>query len=130
MALISTGKYLKSDSLSEEGTIHKVSSCSEEQLKTDDGQMERKWILNLSGLKPLILNATNTRRCVAAFGTAETDDWVGQEIIAYCDPTIEFGGKIIGGVRLRPVPKKQPAKAKVAPVASGNIANGDDSIPF
>jgi len=130
MALISTGKYLKSDSLSEEGSIHKVLSCTEEQLKADDGQMERKWILNLSGLKPLILNATNTRRCVAAFGTAETDDWVGQEIIAYCDPTIEFGGKIIGGVRLRPVPKKQPAKAKVARVASGNIANGDDSIPF
>ena len=130
MALISTGKYLKSDSLSEEGTIHKVLSCTEEQLKADDGQMERKWMLTLSGLKPLILNATNTRRCVAAFGTAETDDWVGQEIIAYCDPTIEFGGKIIGGVRLRPVPKKQPAKAKVAPVASGNITNGDDSIPF
>ena len=121
MALISTGKYLKSDSLTEEGSIHKVVSCTEEQLKADDGQMERKWILNLSGLKPLILNATNTRRCVAAFGTAETDDWVGQDIIAYCDPTIEFGGKIIGGVRLRPVPKKQNAKAKSA---------GDDSITF
>lgn len=129
MALISTGKYLKSDSLSEEGSVHKVVSCTEDQLKADDGSMERKWILTLSGLKPLILNATNTRRCVAAFGTAETDDWVGQEIIAYCDPTIEFGGKVIGGVRLRPVPKRQPAKAKAAPVPAGD-GTGDDSIPF
>ena len=129
MALISTGKYLKSDSLTEEGSIHKVVSCTEEQLKADDGSMERKWILNLSGLKPLILNATNTRRCVAAFGTAETDVWVGQDIICYCDPTIEFGGKVIGGVRLRPVPKKQNAKAKAAPVPAGD-ETGDDSIPF
>jgi hypothetical protein len=127
MALISTGKYLKADSLTESGSSYKVLSCGEEDLPMGDDGTERKWVLHLEGLKPLILNATNTRRLVAAFGTAETDAWVGKHIIAYNDTSIEFAGKITGGVRLRSVPRKAGKGTAAAAAAAGDAADG---MPF
>lgn len=129
MALISTGKYLKREDVTEEGTAHKIVSCSQQQLLMGDGQSETKWVLTLGELKPLILNSTNIRRCVAAFGTQETDEWIGRSIIVYDDPEIEFGGKIVGGVRLRAVPKKAAPKPK--PKAELVVDDDDESpVPF
>ena len=123
MAIITTGKYLKREEVTEEGEAHKVVSCVQQVLSMGDGESETKWVLTLSDLKPLILNATNIRRCVAAFVTSETDEWIGKSIVVYDDPEIEFGGKIVGGVRLRAVPKKTP-KAKAAPV------DDESPVPF
>ena len=124
MPVISTGKYLKREHVTEEGSTHKVVSCGEETINSADGESEMKWILHLENLKPIILNATNIRRCVAAFGTSETDDWVGRPIVCYDDPEIEFGGRQVGGVRLRAVPVKAKAKAK------SKKPTDVDEIPF
>jgi hypothetical protein len=125
MAIITTGKYLKREEVSEDGSTHKVISVVSQMLSMGDGQSETKWVLTLSDLKPLILNATNIRRCVAAFGTSETDEWTGKSIVVYDDPSIEFGGKIVGGVRLRAVPKKA-TKTKAAPV----VDDDESPVPF
>jgi hypothetical protein len=111
MPTITTGKYLKREELTEEGTKHTVVSIDQQSVSNPDGTSDDKWVLLLSGLKPLIMNATNIRVGVAAFGTSETDEWIGRPIVAYDDPTVEFGGKIVGGVRLRAVPKKVTKKA-------------------
>ena len=89
-----------------------------------DGGSESMWILYLSELKPLIMNATNIRRAVAAFGTAEVNDWNGMKIIVYDDETVEFGGKVVGGVRLRAIPAKAKSKAK------SKKPTDVDEIPF
>jgi hypothetical protein len=119
MPVISTGKYLKRESVSAEGEIHTVIKCAEEEINSADGGSESKWILYLSDLKPLIMNATNIRRAVAAFGTAEVNDWGGKPLIVYDDDSVEFGGKVVGGVRLRAVPAKAKAKKPA-----------DDDTPF
>jgi len=67
MPVISTGHYLKRESVSAEGDTHTIIKCVEEEINSADGS-ETKWILYLSDLKPLIMNATNIRRCIAAFG--------------------------------------------------------------
>ena len=118
LPVISTGKYLKRESVTEEGEAHTVIKCAEEEINSSDGGSETKWILYLSDLKPLIMNATNIRRAVAAFGTAEVNDWGGMKIIVYDDATVEFGGKIVGGVRLRAIPAK------------GKKPTSVDEIPF
>jgi hypothetical protein len=125
MPVISTGKYLKREHVTEEGSTHKVVSCGEETINSADGESEMKWILHLENLKPIILNATNIRRCVAAFGTSETDDWVGRPIVCYDDPEIEFGGRQVGGIRLRAVPATK-AKSK----AKSKKPTDVDEIPF
>jgi len=122
MPTITTGKYLKRDELSEEGDPYTVESVEEQEVSLNDGGTEKKWVMQLSDLKPLILNATNIRRAVAAFGSSETEDWIGKRIIAYDDPEIEFGGKIVGGVRLRAVPARGAKAPKKSPP--------EDSIPF
>ena len=126
MPVISTGHYLKRESVSAEGEIHTVIKCVEEEINSADGGSETKWILYLSDLKPLIMNATNTRRAIAAFsGDAETLNWVGKKLIVFDDESVEYGGKVVGGVRLRAVPAKAKAKAKAK-----KSADLGDEIPF
>jgi hypothetical protein len=120
---ITTGKYLKREDLTTEGEAFKVVSVTLTPLELGGGEQETKWVLVLEGLKPLILNATNIRRCVAAFHTSETDEWIGQKIVAYDDPDIEYAGKVVGGVRLRAVPKRG-GRSKAAPTVD------DSEIPF
>ena len=125
MPVISTGKYLKRESVPAEGEVHKVIKCVEEEINSSDGGSETKWILYLSDLKPLIMNATNIRRAVAAFGgDSETDNWHGRQIVVYDDDSVEFGGKVVGGVRLRAVPAKSKSKAK------SKKATDEDEMPF
>jgi hypothetical protein len=130
MPTITTGKFLKREELTEAGSTHTVVSVEQQELSLGDGNTESKWVLALSDLKPLILNATNIRRAVGAFGSSETDDWIGQSIVAYDDPEIEFGGKIVGGVRLRAVPKPRPKPVKTAGGASRSTEKTGTDIPF
>jgi hypothetical protein len=125
MPVISTGHYLKRESVSAEGDTHTIIKCVEEEINSADGGSETKWILYLSDLKPLIMNATNIRRCIAAFaGDDETDNWPGKRIVVYNDDSVEFGGKVVGGVRLRAVPAKAKSKAK------SKKPTDVDEIPF
>ena len=125
MPVISTGHYLKRESVSAEGDTHTVIKCVEEEINSADGGSETKWILYLSDLKPLIMNATNIRRCIAAFaGDSETDNWPGRKIVVYDDDSVEFGGKVVGGVRLRAVPVKAKSKSKSKKAADA------DEMPF
>ncbi|MDA1095366.1 MAG: hypothetical protein O3A25_19205 [Acidobacteria bacterium] len=125
MAIITTGRYLKREDVTEAGSIHRIVSVVQEALRTGtEGETELKWLLTVDDLKPLILNATNIRRLVAAFESQDTDDWIGQRIVLYDDPTIEFGGKQVGGVRVRAVPRATPKKKP----ASTNLTIED--IPF
>ena len=127
MPVISTGKYLKRESVSAGGEIHSIIKCVEEEINSSDGGSETKWILYLSDLKPLIMNATNIRRCIAAFaGDSETDNWPGRKIVVYDDDSVEFGGKVVGGVRLRAVPSKAKSKAKSKATKPTDV----DEIPF
>lgn len=141
MATITTGKFLRREDVSEAGTTVKVVRVWQEKLRLPDGGSETKWLVEFAHgsdtLKPLVLNSTNIRRCVATFGTQETDDWVGKAIVVYDDPTIEFGGKLVGGLRLRAVAKKavppdpvededEPTPARKKRGASASA----DKVPF
>ena len=115
---ISTGKYLKANQLTEEGTVHTVISCEEETIQSQTGGDEVKWVLHLSDdLKPLILNSTNINRLVAAFSTDDVDLWAGQPIIVYNDASISYAGTVTGGCRVRAVkaPKRASKRAKAQP---------------
>ena len=52
--------------------------------------------------KWLVLNSTNGAALAAFTNTSKPSDSIGKQIEIYVDPTISFGGKIVGGVRLRP----------------------------
>lgn len=93
---------------------------------------EMKWTMTFPELdKPLVLNSTNMHVIGSIYGD-DTDGWLGQKIVLYSDPNVSFGGKLVGGLRLR-APKNQ--KAAPPPPAKGQRPAGkfddmEDDIPF
>ena len=49
-------------------------------------------------------------------------DWLGQQIVLYTDPNVSYGGKLVGGIRIR-------AKRKAAAPAP-KADDFDDPVPF
>ncbi len=67
--------------------------------------------------KGMVLNKTNLKRIAFVTGSDETDDWGGKQVVLYTDPDVEFGGDIVGGLRIRK-PKSQ------------KIQELEDDVPF
>lgn len=93
----------------------------------DDGN---KLIISFVGKsKSLVCNKTNANRIAHAHGT-NTDNWVGKQIVLYTD-LVDFQGRTVEAIRVRP-----PAKAKPAQSAGADWAGAagrdpmDDEIPF
>ncbi|GAF83248.1 unnamed protein product, partial [marine sediment metagenome] len=59
----------------------------------------------------------------------ETEEWIGKQIVLWADPTVSFGGKLVGGVRVRPHTQAAPVAAPVDPGVPGVPAGGDE-IPW
>lgn len=90
---------------------------------------EYKWCLHFAELeRGLVLNSTNIQTLGALLGD-DTDHWLGHKVVAYHDPSVSFGGKLVGGIRLR-APKQQ-AKPAPAPAAAGTgFDDLEDDLPF
>lgn len=103
---MTTSKFLKKDEVGE-GTICTISGVSKENVSKEGAEPELKWVLHFSNLdKPLVLNSTNLQLIAKFLGSDNTDDWENKRIILYDDPAVSFGGKITGGIRVRPYKAK------------------------
>ena len=93
-------KYLTKDDIGA-GQKYTITSVNQENVGRDDNP-EIKPILHFQEInKPLVLNKTNGET-IGEFLGNDTDLWTGKEIVVYFDPTIMFGGKKTGGLRVRP----------------------------
>lgn len=85
---------------------------------------ELKWALHFEELdKPLIMNSTNAAIIAKVTGSEDTDDWVSHKVVLFKDDNVSFGGKLVGGIRVR-APKKMVAKT--APKAKPPIEQEDE----
>ena len=65
---------------------------------------EEKWTLSFHELpKPLVLNNTNGQLLEIITGSDNFDDWLEKKIVLWHDPTVSFGGKFTGGIRIKAV---------------------------
>ena len=132
--------YLKQSDFDESGAIVTVSQIIEKNVARQDDPVEMKWLVHFSEFeKAMVLNTTNINALAKACGSDDTDDWTGKEVIVYVDPTIGYGGKTTGGLRIRKytvaAPPKQAVKAAPRqPAPALNAAAGDprfdDETPF
>ena len=81
-------------------------------------------------LKPMILNATNSKFMKAIAGSAFIDDWVNVPVIVYVNNAVRFGNETVEGLRIKkPAPKpvltpedrKRWEQAKAAFKRDGNL---------
>lgn len=100
---------------------------------------ERKAVVYFVGReKGLVLNRTNSNALIEICGSADTDDWEGQQCVLY--PTrVDFQGKRTDAVRIDAPPKKA-AKAKRQPepepkpeveeTEDFDAGDADEPVPF
>ncbi len=119
-------KFLKQTDVGA-GMLCTVQGVDQENVAKQGAEPEMKWCLLLEESdKPLVLNSTNIQLCAKVFGSEDTDDWKGKRIVLYTDPNVSYGGKIVGGIRVRAPKVKSAAK----PAPPPPIDEVDEAIPF
>jgi len=124
-------KYLKQSDVTEE-TLVTITGLKKMNLARDDEPAEYRWTITFKEFpKPMVLNATNIKRAGKALGD-DTEGWLGQQIVLYCDHDVEYAGNVVGGLRLRGVRRQ----ARVGGQSSEDInrkfreAVDESDLPF
>lgn len=102
-------KYLKKGDIGP-GLLLTIKDIENVTFKEDTAEEESKWVLHFREEgKGLSLNKTNIQTLEIICGSDNTDDWVDKQVVLYWDPTVDYMGKIVGGIRIR-APKTQAEK--------------------
>lgn len=68
-----------------------ISRVQKETVKNQQGKDEDVLTLHFDGLKPMILNVTNSKTMAKLTGSAYVEDWVGRSIIIGTEKVKAFG---------------------------------------
>lgn len=138
------------------GVLATVKDFFQENVAKEGAPEEYKWCMSFVELeKPLVVNNTNAQIMSTVFGSEETDNWIGKQIVLYDDPNVSFGGKLVGGIRCRAPkpaagvpasavvgthgmlgkPASRPAPAQVAAAVAQELKETaplptDEDVPF
>lgn len=101
--------YIKASDLKGRAVPVVIAEATIEKLGED-----RKLVLKFQGKeKGLVTNKTNANRIAYLYGN-DTDGWIGREIILYAE-LVDFQGKTVEAIRIRPPEKREPATTPVQP---------------
>jgi len=154
VAELKESKFLRKEDCGA-GILVTIKTITQENVAKDGAPEELKWCLHFKEVeKPMVLNSTNGQIIAGITGSEDSDTgWAGTKIVLYHDPNVSFGGKLIGGIRVRaprktpvPVPGKkpvampapkpaaQPAPAPAEddgqPLDETSSVSPDDDLPF
>ena len=97
-----------------------IRDCGERNLAKPGETPSVRWCLFFEETdSPLAMNKTNLVSAGKVLGSSNTDDWIGKKIVLYVDPNVEYGGRKVGGIRLR-APKPGAVVAKNATASSAH----------
>ena len=100
MAQFSTAFLSASDLAKNEDTVVTIKFYETETLRQGERTV-RKWVLHFKELDGgLPLNAVNGRTICDMYGWA-MDNWIDNKIALYVDPSVEYNGQEVGGIRVR-----------------------------
>lgn len=116
-------------------TIARVTLESDKTKKTKDvfntAYFEERELRPGEKLKPMILNATNSKTLKGITGSPFLEDWVGVKVTVFVDKNVRFGKESVEGLRISPArvikPSLTPEKtqawsnAKAAYRRDGNL---------
>ncbi len=121
-------KFLKRADVGEEGTLVTIVNVHEVDVAMEGREPDMKWAMTFREFeKPMILNSTNAQLCEKFLGSDDTDDWAGKKVVLYDDPTVAFGGELVGGIRVRRAPSGKPVPTRTPQRQS---PPSDDDVPW
>lgn len=95
-------RFLKKEDCGPNGILVTVKDVIQENIAKDGAPEELKWVVEFAETeKPMVLNPTNAQLIAAITGKPNTEDWNGARIVLYNEPSVQFQGKITGGIRVR-----------------------------
>ena len=109
--LKSSSKYLTQKDVPDQGLDLTVAGF--ELVTMKDNAQKVVMSFREPGVKPMIVNATNRNRLTALCKSSESRNMVGHRVNVYCDPSVEMGGELVGGLRIRPCSVHGPIPAPV-----------------
>lgn len=112
----SQSKYLSKSDVGEDGLVLTIKGFRVETLKSDEGDEDKTVMYFMEDVKPMVLNRTNAQLVGVATGVRTAGEARGKQIVVYNDPTVGFGGKITGGLRIKKIagaPRSAPPRARV-----------------
>lgn len=147
-------KYLQQHEVEPPITVT-IDGYEEVNMARENDPPDMSWVLYFLEAKPLSLNPTNGEMIAYVmehtYGIKELpgdfDTWIGKKIILYVDPSVSYGGKRTGGIRVRPpvlpttagMTQPQQQQYNDAPIDDGppigddprDFSNGDpdDDLP-
>ena len=112
-AYLGSGHYLKKEDLSDPIDTELL-WVKEEKVTTPGKDTTTRLVAYFEGLsKGLVLNTANCETLAEITGTDDPNEWKDIGLQLYVDPDVKYGGKKIGGIRIRtpahvPVPVQEP----------------------
>lgn len=100
---LKSSKFLKKEDVGE-GVLVTITRVSRENVAKEGAEEDLKFCLHFDEFdKPMTLNSTNGQLIAQITGVEDDIEkgWVGKQIVLYADPSISFGGKVVGGIRVR-----------------------------
>jgi len=99
----------------------------QQNVAADDKPVDEQWVISFFETdKALVCKSVNRELMAVALQSRNPNTWLNQKIVLFNDPTVMFGGKATGGVRVR-APKNQPQQAMTEIQTDPEL---DDDIPF
>lgn len=122
-------KYLKTADVPDP-VIVTVTKVGRVNMAKEDAAPEYKWAVRFKEFdKPMVLNTTNIKIAEKVFGSDNTDDWAGKEIVLFTDDNVTFGGELVGGLRFKGK-EKEPQRVDTTKKPAGKFDDMEDDIPF
>lgn len=78
-------------------------------------------------LKPMILNATNSKFLAQISGSKWIDDWAGLSVTVYVEPNVRFGKETVEGLRLSKAAIRPSAPQELVEAAEAAADKGVDA---
>lgn len=96
------GQFLSAENINGQVLTGRIIGIGAGKVESRSGKAREKISIDVEGVqKPVLLNQTNLKRIVSAFGD-DTDEWLGHEVrIGTHD--VQFGGELVKGLRVDPV---------------------------
>ena len=97
-----TGSFLKQSDFDRDAAItFTITRVEKAHFDAKNGRpAEDRWVVHFDNDRQLGLNKTNLSLLAKWFGK-KPSVWVGKRITVYKDESISFGGRLVGGLRVR-----------------------------
>ncbi len=117
---LTNSKFLKQSDI-DSPKLWTISDVKKQNVAPENKDPEYKGVMFFEeSEKGMVLNKVNLQRAQTTCKSDDTNDWIGQKIVVFVDEEVEYGGKQVGGLRLRaPKPTKKPT-----------VEDLDNDIPF